>query len=150
LPGIGIGSGIRSPIFLLYTLLLKNRTPLLIAILTVLLFLQSGCQRLIDPAQVLGSWVIRKDSSEMKIVFTSDTLVISYLPGSSRNVFSYQWKQDEEPGLMECYQETPLDSEKLARKIIASELYVIKVSRDSLSVLVPTLKTRFDLSREKK
>jgi hypothetical protein len=86
----------------------------------------------------------------MKIVFTSDTLVISYLPGSSRNVFSYQWKQDEEPGLMECYQETPLDSEKLARKIIASELYVIKVSRDSLSVLVPTLKTRFDLSREKK
>jgi hypothetical protein len=86
----------------------------------------------------------------MRMVFTSDTLVISYMPEKSRHVFSYQWKQDEEPGLMECYQEIALDSQKLARKVITSQLYVVKVSMDSLSVLVPALKTRFDLKREKK
>ncbi len=113
------------------------------------MLLLSACQPLIDHRKVEGVWAIRKDSSEMKMVFTPDSVFISYKPENTRFAYSYKWKQDEERGLMECYREEPLGSDKLSHEIIASQLYVLKVSADSISILIPKLKTRFDLAKIK-
>ena len=86
----------------------------------------------------------------MKLDFTHDSVFISYEPGKNRFAYSYKWKQDEERGLMECYREVALDSEKLGHEIITSQLYILHVSDDSISILIPKLKTRFDLGRVRK
>lgn len=86
----------------------------------------------------------------MRVDFSSDSLFISYEPGKTRFAYNYKWKQDEERGLIECYREVPLDSEKLGHEIITSQLYVLKVTDDSISILIPKLKTRFDLAKVRK
>jgi hypothetical protein len=111
--------------------------------------LYSGCQSLIDRKKVEGSWIIRKDTSAMKVVFSADSVFIIYEPQNTRFAYSYKWKQDEERGLIECYREVPLASDKLEHEIITSQLYILKVSDDSLSLLIPKLKTRFDLAKMK-
>ena len=110
--------------------------------------LLAGCQPMINSKEVLGTWVIRKDSTEMKVTFTPDSVTIAYLPGKTRYRYAYEWKQDEEPGLMECYQEVALDSEKLARKIIPSRMFITRVTADSISLYLPKLKTLFRMKRE--
>jgi hypothetical protein len=129
---------------------LRART-ILIALLfsagTIIFF--SGCEKLIDPHKVVGVWVIRKDSSEMKLDISKDSVKISYLPDHTHYAYNYRWKQDEEPGLMECDMLVPLDKEHLAVKIIPSRMYILRVSSDSISVYIPGLKTKFDMKRDK-
>ena len=117
-----------------------------LALLSIL-FLLSSCQHLVDAKMVIGQWSVRKDSSEMKVTFTPDSVLIAYRPDNTRYAYAYQWKQDESPGMIECYKEVFLDSAHRARKIIPSVMYVLRVSADSLSLLIPKLKTRFELRR---
>jgi hypothetical protein len=113
------------------------------------LALFNSCQPLIDRKKVEGSWIIRKDTSAMQVVFTPDSVFIGYEPRHTLFAYSYKWKQDEERGLIECYSESPLASDPQGREIRTSQLYVLKVSDDSLSLLIPKLKTRFDLAKMK-
>jgi len=85
----------------------------------------------------------------MKLRFTRDSMIISYLPEKSRFAYGYHWKQDEEEGLLECTQEIPLRSDTLEHKVVRSPFYVLKVSSDSISVWVPARKQRYDLKRYK-
>jgi hypothetical protein len=118
----------------------------LLTILVSLVFL-SSCEHLVDTKMVEGQWAILTDSSEMRVDFTSDSIIIGYRPDNTRHAYAYQWKQDESPGLIECYNEIVLDSAKRSRKVIPSVMYVLKVSADSISIFIPKLKTRFDLKR---
>ncbi|HXC06940.1 MAG TPA: hypothetical protein VNZ86_19410 [Bacteroidia bacterium] len=111
------------------------------------MLLCSSCQKPVDEKKVLGKWAIRKDSSEMSLVFTPDSLIISYLPEKSRFAYTYVWKQEEEEGLMECNQEQPLHTDERERKVITSRFYILKVSTDSISVWIPGKKMRYDLKR---
>jgi hypothetical protein len=109
-----------------------------------------GCEPMTDHKKILGSWSIRKDSSVMQVRFSPDSVTIGYLPERSRFAFSYMWKEDEDKGLVECYEEIPLDSTKQAVKIITSSMYVLHLSDDSLTLFIPRLKTQFHLARDKK
>jgi hypothetical protein len=113
----------------------------------VLLVFLSSCEHLVNTKMVLGQWAIKTDSSEMSVNFTSDSVVIAYRPDNNSYAYAYEWKQDESPGMIECYREIILDSTKRARKVIPSVMYVLKVSTDSISLFIPKLKTRFDLKR---
>jgi hypothetical protein len=132
----------------LINLPLKTILFLLTAVFSLCLI--TSCEKLIDQKKVIGTWVIRKDSSEMKLVITDDSVQIGYEPGNTMSSYHYMWKQDEDRGLMECYRIVPLDSQKLAVKIIPSKMYISRVSSDSLSVFIPALKTKFDFKREEK
>jgi hypothetical protein len=130
------------------TLKLLNRfLRFLFPVSSVLVMLLTGCEKLINQQQVNGTWVIRKDSSEMRMVISDDSVKISYLPDHTHFAYRYVWKQDEEPGLMECEQLIPLDRENRAQKIIPSRMYIRWVTADSISVFVPGLKRKFDLKK---
>ncbi len=108
----------------------------------------TGCEKLVDQNKVLGTWVIRKDSSEMRLVISHDSLQISYPPGNEKNSYQYMWKQDEAPGLMECYQVQYTDHEHREVKTTPYRLFVVRVSADSLTIFIPSLKTKFALKKE--
>ena len=114
-----------------------------------LAFLVSGCEHLIDSKKVLGDWVVRKDSTEMDVKFTGDSLRIEYMPENLHYVYSYQWKQDEDPGMIECYQQSSLVPASGGQKITSSRIYILRASDDSISLFIPQMKTRFDLGRKR-
>ena len=85
----------------------------------------------------------------MKLDISYDSVRISYLPDHTRYAYTYRWKQDEEPGLMECDLLVPMDKESRTFKIIPSRMYILRVSSDSISVYIPKLKMKFDMRKEK-
>ena len=97
----------------------------------------------------MGTWVIQKDNSEMKVVFTKDSLVLSYEPEHARYAYVYEWREEAEKGHILCFTEVKLDSQNLASKLIPSHMYIQSVDKDSLHLLIPKLKTQFALKRKK-
>ncbi|MFI5148473.1 MAG: hypothetical protein ACHQRM_01990 [Bacteroidia bacterium] len=106
-----------------------------------------ACHNPVNQKAVLGKWAIRKDSTEMNLQFTPDSVIISYSPEKTRFAYRYEWKQDKEDGLLECYQEVPLHSDEKERKVITSLFYIIRVSADTISVWVPGKKMRYNMKR---
>ena len=123
-------------------------TAVCLILTTAALIVLGGCSASVDHEQVIGTWVIRKDSSEMKVVFSNDSLILSYKPENTRVAYKYEWREEAEKGHMLCYTQVKLDSEGLATKLIPSDVYIEGVDKDSLHIFIPRLKTQFGMKRK--